>query len=99
MSRVRFVVFTPLLNATCKGVLPCPSRYMAMENDPRLGALAYESSWLVPGEHADKAAATARLREAGIPGIRYLDGQSRADGAGSSNYVVFDDSLIEIRKK
>jgi hypothetical protein len=42
---------------------------------------------------------TSKLREAGIPGIRYLDGNSRADGAGSSNYVVFDDSLIEIMKK
>ena len=43
--------------------------------------------------------ATAKLREAGIPGIRYLDGNSRGSGAGSSNYVVFDDSLIEILKK
>jgi len=40
-----------------------------------------------------------RVREAGIPGIRYLDGNSRGSGAGSSNYVVFDDSLIEILKK
>jgi hypothetical protein len=29
------------------------------------------------------------LREAGIPGIRYLDGGSRGAGAGTSNYVVF----------
>ena len=39
------------------------------------------------------------LREAGIPGIRYLDQMSRAAGDGSSNYVVFDDSLIDIIKK
>lgn len=31
----------------------------------------------------------ARLRRAGIPGIRYLDGGSRGAGAGSSNFVVF----------
>jgi hypothetical protein len=43
-------------------------------------------------------AATA-LREAGIPGIRYLDQGSRAAGDGSRNYVVFDDSLIEILRK
>lgn len=29
------------------------------------------------------------LREAGIPGIRYLDGGSRAGGQGTSNFVVF----------
>ena len=31
------------------------------------------------------------LNQAGIPGIRYLD-----EGAGSHNYVVFDDKLIDI---
>ena len=29
------------------------------------------------------------MRNAGIPGIRYLDGGSRAGGAGTSNYVLF----------
>ena len=29
------------------------------------------------------------LRQAGIPGIRYLDGGSRGAGQGTSNYVVF----------
>lgn len=29
------------------------------------------------------------LRQAGIPGIRYLDGGSRGTGAGTSNFVVF----------
>ena len=42
---------------------------------------------------------TERLREAGIPGIRYLDQGSRTAGEGSSNYVVFDDALIDILKK
>lgn len=42
---------------------------------------------------------TERLREAGIPGIKYLDRGSRGNGDGSRNYVVFDDSLIEIVKK
>lgn len=39
------------------------------------------------------------LREAGIPGIKYLDQGSRASGEGSRNYVVFDDKLIEILRK
>ncbi len=39
------------------------------------------------------------LNEAGIPGIKYLDAVSRAAGGGSSNYVVFDDALVEIVRK
>lgn len=39
------------------------------------------------------------LRRAGVPGARYLDGYSRADGTGSSNYVVFDDSLVDILRR
>jgi len=39
------------------------------------------------------------LRDAGIPGIKYLDQMSRTAGEGSRNYVVFDDKLIEILRK
>jgi hypothetical protein len=39
------------------------------------------------------------FREAGIPGIKYLDAGSRGTGTGSNNYVVFDPSIIEIMKK
>lgn len=39
------------------------------------------------------------LREAGIPGIKYLDQGSRGAGEGSRNYVVFDDKMIDILKK
>lgn len=42
---------------------------------------------------------TQALREAGIPGIRYLDAGSRGAREGSRNYVVFDDSMIEILRK
>jgi len=40
-----------------------------------------------------------RLREAGVPGIRYLDGGSRTAGEGSSNYVLFNDELVKILRK
>lgn len=40
-------------------------------------------------------AVSDELRQAGIPGIRYLDGNSRGVG-GTSNYVLFDDSLPRI---
>lgn len=39
------------------------------------------------------------LTQQGIPGIKYLDQGSRGAGEGSRNYVVFDDSLIEILRK
>lgn len=45
------------------------------------------------------AEASAKLRDAGIPGIKYLDQGSRGAGEGSRNYVVFDDKLIEILRK
>jgi hypothetical protein len=45
-------------------------------------------------------AASQKLREAGIPGIRYKDAGSRGmEGGGTNNLVVFDDKLIEIIRK
>jgi hypothetical protein len=41
------------------------------------GGEIYESSKLVPGAYRDPQAASAALREMGIPGIRYLDQGSR----------------------
>jgi hypothetical protein len=49
-------------------------------------------------DRAEKAASEA-LRWLGIPGIRYLDGNSRSDGKGSYNYVIFDANDIEIIKE
>ena len=40
--------------------------------------------------------ASEKLREAGIPGSRYLDGASRKKGEGTANYVLFDPSLARI---
>ena len=36
-----------------------------------------------------------KLKQLGIPGIRYLDGNSRGTG-GTSNYVLFDDTMPRI---
>jgi hypothetical protein len=48
----------------------------------------------------DPAALAAQaLRDAGIPGIRYLDQGSRGAGQGTHNYVVFDPATIEILRK
>lgn len=51
-------------------------------------------SWLA--KFLKPEGASKRLLEMGIRGIRYLDGNSRADGEGSYNYVIFDDADIEI---
>jgi hypothetical protein len=48
---------------------------------------------------APSVLASDMLREAGAPGIKYLDAGSRSAGDGSRNYVVFDDSLVEILRK
>lgn len=44
----------------------------------------------------NKEVAANRLREIGIPGIRYLDGVSRGQQAGTSNFVLFDDQMPRI---
>ena len=49
--------------------------------------------WRLPSE------TSAGLREAGIPGIRYLDGGSRGAGGGTSNFVVFDPEMIRILER
>lgn len=51
------------------------------------------------GSTERQSAASDLLREAGIPGIRYLDGMSRNKGEGSYNYVIFDDSKIAIKER
>ena len=40
--------------------------------------------------------ASEQLKTLGIPGIRYLDQASRGAGAGTRNYVMFDDALANI---
>lgn len=38
-----------------------------------------------------------RLSSAGIPGHRFLDRGSRGEGAGTYNYVIYDDSRVSVR--
>jgi hypothetical protein len=47
----------------------------------------------------NSSAAADLMQQSGIPGIRYLDQGSRGAGSGTSNYVVFDPSIIEIMRK
>ena len=60
----------------------------------------YDKGLLPPADWQPPAGgAEGALREAGIPGIRYLDAGSRRAGEGTSNYVAFDASQIEILRK
>jgi hypothetical protein len=85
-------------------------KYVVEGPDGRLGpgADTYEEAVKVAGGDPNKVrtisdpAAPARaefMREAGVPGIRYLDAGSRNVGDGSRNYVVFDENLINIVRK
>lgn len=51
------------------------------------------------GQQFHKQNVSKDLASAGIPGIKYLDAGSRGAGDGSRNFVVFDDSIIEILRK
>jgi hypothetical protein len=53
--------------------------------------------WLM--EDYDPHEGATLLRDAGIPGIKYLDAGSRGAGQGSSNFVVFDPATIDILRK
>jgi len=45
------------------------------------------------------AIVSRKFQEAGIPGFKYLDRQSRADSNGTSNFVVFDPEMIRILER
>lgn len=55
--------------------------------------------WRAAYETVSGPQASETLRGAGVQGIRYLDGGSRAAGEGSRNYVIFDDNLIDIVRR
>lgn len=46
-----------------------------------------------------QAHAMERLKAAGIPGIRYLDSNSRSGKKDAHNFVVFDDAIPEIKRR
>jgi hypothetical protein len=48
------------------------------------------------GAGSDPQVLSRQLREAGIPGIRYLDQGSRSGGKGTSNFVLFDDDAAKL---
>ncbi|MDF0750270.1 hypothetical protein NLU14_08510 [Marinobacter sp. 71-i] len=47
--------------------------------------------------HGSPKAASSALSDAGIPGLRYLDGNSRFDGDGYHNYVIWSEDVVSTR--
>lgn len=79
-----------------------PSYLTGRSPQPWTGNTAYralEDAVYPAANEAGQRTAPYMLREAGIPGIQYLDGGSRTAGEGTRNYVIWDDSVIEILKK
>lgn len=56
---------------------------------------------LIAAMDAKRAAGAELMRQAGVPGIRYLDQGSRGTGEGTSNFVVFPggEDLLTILKR
>lgn len=62
-------------------------------SDPRGEPARYFYNDLAKALGGEREASEALLA-AGIPGLRYLDGNSRAGGKGSHNYVIWDENAI-----
>jgi hypothetical protein len=60
------------------------------------GAQVYQR---VAAEQGGFPQASKMMNDLGIPGIRYLDGQSRDGGSGTFNYVMFDDKGIKLLER
>jgi hypothetical protein len=68
-------------------------------------AVRYDGAYYDTGEsiynllkqgYGTKRGASTALKEAGLNGIKYLDGDSRGAGEGNFNYVIFDDAAIDV---
>jgi hypothetical protein len=84
------------------GIQPSNGGYARPEEMP--GSTLYqamEQGSVGPHAMSDtrSAAVAQKLREAGIPGIKYLDQGSRGAGEGTHNFVVFSDDIVNILRK
>jgi hypothetical protein len=94
---------SPQVRAAIETVSPSTMRYMetipGKAGDNGGFILSDIAEQIAGNRKAGAVEAASRLREAGIPGIQYLDAGSRAAGEGSRNYVMFDDKLIDILRR
>ena len=59
-----------------------------------LSNMTGQDVYLTLAQASSPQKASAELNTAGIPGLRYLDGNSRGQGEGSHNYVIWDEALL-----
>jgi len=59
--------------------------------DGRLMEMGYPS-----GQDGQSRFISETLNELGVPGIKYLDGNSRSAGDGTRNFVVFDENTVKV---
>ena len=71
-------------------------RHFTFGQDGWMGKNAYMAAAPVGFGDAMREA-SERLRKSGIPGLRYLDGNSRSAGEGTRNYVMFPGTEDRIR--
>lgn len=74
------------------------------DNDPHLASVLDKDATgadlhMVLQHTMGPAGAAKWLDASGIPGIKYLDGNSRKEGEGTRNLVVFDGNKIDVREK
>ena len=67
-------------------------------SDEPVGVRGYDVYDQYAEDFGSKKAAADALRIDGIRGVKYLDQHSREAGAGTYNYVIFDDKDIDIIK-
>ena len=93
----RFSEQSPVIRKALAGVgVTEDSMVLQTRGRPATGEAAYLKLRRMLGGYDT---ASEKLREAGIPGIRYADQGSRGQGAGTSNYVIFDDKIVKIKGK
>lgn len=86
-----FFARNPEVGALWNGAEVSPRNMTGQQLYQKLSQGSANGKSYVAGGDISKA-----LRDAGITGIRYLDGGSRGAGSGTSNYVLFSDQLPRI---
>jgi hypothetical protein len=62
-----------------------------VESEEATGAMVYRA---LSERWGNEQAASEALNKVGIPGLRYLDGNSRGSGEGNYNFVIWDENEI-----
>ena len=99
------VVAAEVLASKSPGIIPDQTLRAIQDGTWASRDFTYGDSPLLANRRLQKFSKTpegaAALLDAGIPGIRYLDGMSRSAGEGTRNYVMFpgtEDSIRILRK-